>query len=144
MRYFKLITYTTGGEFETHEKLIDEPTFRQYQKAMIEGKDFLVLEDRIIKRNMIKEILPADADVKEYLAQGTSLKTLGLPENPKLDERYHPALESGKAGQIGGKNWVSSKYEEMKRVFSDKTEISPEIRTAAEEDGAREERKANA
>lgn len=75
------MVYVKGGEdFETRESLIDEPTFRQYQKAMIEGSEKLVLEDRIIKMSSIAEILPDDGIVKEYLDMGVSLKTLGLKE----------------------------------------------------------------
>ncbi len=85
MRYFKMVIYTTGGDFETREWLIDEPTFRQYQKAIAEGGTHLVLEDRVIKVSSIKEIMPATSEVREYLAQGYTLKGLGLPERGLLE-----------------------------------------------------------
>lgn len=84
MRYWKVVIYRTGGEWETTEYYIDEPTFRQYQKAIIENKDFIVLENKIIKRTLIKEILPANEEIDEYLKQGVHLKTLGLKELPEL------------------------------------------------------------
>ena len=87
MRYFKLVTYISGGkDYETQEKLIDEPMFRSYQRAIIDGKELLVLEDRVIKLSSIKEILPADDIVAEHLKQGLNLKTLGLPERDLLPE----------------------------------------------------------
>ena len=87
MRYFKLITYTSGEEYETKETLIDEPTFRQFQKAIVEQKDFIVLENKVIKRSMIKEILPADDIIAEYERSGITPKQLGLKENIKLEEK---------------------------------------------------------
>ena len=124
MRYFKLVTYTDGSEYETHEKLIDELTFRKYQKAIIEGADFIVAEDRVIKRKMIKEIIPADEIVAEHIRSGISLKTLGLPERVAIAESEH----SG-----------TSKYS---KSLSEKMEmLPPDQRTAAQEDGARSERK---
>ena len=86
MRYWKLIIYTTGEEYETKEFLINEPEFRQYQKAIAEGKDFLVLEDKVIKRNQIKEILPADEIVSEYRKQGLELPGLLEPAKFPLIE----------------------------------------------------------
>ena len=86
MRFFKVVTYTTGEEFETHEFLVDEPVFRVYQKAIAEGKDFIVAEDRVIKRKMIKEIVPADKEVSEYFRCGITPKMLGLPDRPRLEE----------------------------------------------------------
>jgi hypothetical protein len=95
MRYFKMMVYVDGGDYETRETLIDEPTFRQYQKAMLDGAERLVLEDRVIKTTSIKEIFPADDIVHEYLAMGVSLKSIGLPdrEDAELGD-----------GSIGGKN----------------------------------------
>lgn len=87
MRYFKLITYTSGEEYETKETLIDEPTFRQFQKAIVDQKDFIVLENKVIKRGMIKEILPADDIIKEYERSGITPKQLGLKETPELEEK---------------------------------------------------------
>lgn len=89
MRYWKIVIYTTGEKYETTEFYIDESKFRQYQKAIAEDKDFIIMEDRVIKRNMIKEILPANTEIREYLEQGSTLKSLGLPENLKLEEAFH-------------------------------------------------------
>jgi len=84
MRIWKLIYYTTGEQYETSEFYIDEPKFRQYQKAILEGSEFLVLEDRVIKTKMIKEILPAEKEVEDYLRQGVRPDLLGLPKNFKI------------------------------------------------------------
>lgn len=93
MRFFKVVTYTTGEEFETHEFYVDEPTFRIYQKAIAEGRDFIVAEDRVIKRKMIKEIIPADKDIAEYKKVGVTHKQLGLPERPLLEQNKEPKKE---------------------------------------------------
>ena len=79
-RYWKINIYVTGEDYETREILIEEPTFRKYQKAIAEGSTHLILEDRVIKTTSIKEILPADEIVQGYLSAGVSLKTLGLKE----------------------------------------------------------------
>ena len=84
MRYWKIVVFTNGGDYETYEKLIDEPMFRQFQKAYAEGKEDIILEDRIIKRKMIKEIVPADEEIKEHKATGM-FKYLGLQESSKLE-----------------------------------------------------------
>ena len=89
MRIWKLVIWTTGEQYDTKEFYIDEPKFRQYLKAIAEDKDFIIMEDRVIKRTMIKEIMPADGEIREYLEQGSTLKSLGLPENPLLEEAYH-------------------------------------------------------
>lgn len=86
MRYFKLVHYTSGEEYETSEFYINEPTFRKYQRAIAEDKDLLVLEDRVIKIKMIKEIMPAGAEIAEYRRMGIGFKELGLPECPQLEE----------------------------------------------------------
>ncbi len=85
MRYFKLIYYTTGLEYETNEILMNEPFFRQIQKAIVENKDYILLEDRVIKRSSIKEITPADEIVKEYLGYNLSLKSIGIREVEQLE-----------------------------------------------------------
>ena len=97
MRFFKMMIYVTGEDYETREMIIDEPTFRKYQKAMISGVTHLVLEDKIIKMTSIKEILPADEIIKEYLNEGISLKQLGIKEPQKLEEgvnRFWDQLEN--------------------------------------------------
>lgn len=121
MRYWKFITYTDGSEYATHERLIDETAFRKYQKAMVEGVDFFVLEDRIIKRKMIKEVVPADDIVREYVESGISLESLGLWENPLI----------GKSADVS----TFAKELSAKMGFGD------ENRTAAQEEAAKEERK---
>ena len=123
MRYFKLVTYTDGSEYETHEKLIDEPTFRKYQKALAEGNDFIITEDRVIKRKMIKEILPADDVVGEYVRSGVSLKSLGLPETPMIEEKKDSGV---------------SKFA---KLLSDKMGFGDDARTEAQEQAAKEERR---
>ena len=95
--YFKMYVYVEGGEdFETRETLIDLPTFRQYQKMIAEGRTHLVLKDRVIKVSSIKEIMPADDVVKEYISSGLPYSELGLrsPEEIK---------ELGKGGEEWGK-----------------------------------------
>ena len=86
MRFWKLVIYTKGEDYETREFFIDEPTFRQYQEAIVGDKEFIIMKDRVIKRSMIKEILPADTDIKEYLDQGSTLAQLGLPERTLIEE----------------------------------------------------------
>jgi len=73
MRYYKVIQYGDGEEYSTKEMIIDEPTFRQYQKLIAEGKERIVLEDRIISVSSIKEIVPADDDVAEYKKMGITI-----------------------------------------------------------------------
>jgi hypothetical protein len=86
-RYFKMYVYVVGEDYETRETLIDESTFRKYQRAIVEGNTHLVLEDKIMKVSSIKEILPADDIVNEYLAMGVKLKELGLKESPLLEKK---------------------------------------------------------
>ena len=95
MRFWKFIYWTTGAEYETTEFYIGEPDFRKYQRAIIEGKELLVMEDRVIKVKMVKEIVPADEDVKDYLKMGITLKQLGLKELPKLEEAKKEQLNEG-------------------------------------------------
>lgn len=97
MRYFKLIRYT-GDNFGTLESLIDEPTFRKYQKAILDGATHLVLEDKIFKVSQIKEVSPADEIVAEYKSYGLKLSDIGLPELKAL-----PAAQ----GERGDKFWLS-------------------------------------
>lgn len=80
------MVYVDGDAYETRETLIDEPTFRQYQKAMLDGAERLILEDRVIKTTSIKEILPANDIVKEYLSMGITLKSLGLAERELIGD----------------------------------------------------------
>mgnify|MGYP001578278843 CR=1 FL=1 len=124
MRYFKLVLYTTGGEYETKESYIDESTFRQFQRAVVEGKDFIVLENKVIKRSLIKEIQPADEEVREYREMGV-LHLLGLKDLPQIE---------GEKPMEG--------FLPMKDMFTKKTEmLSPQKRTEVQEEAAKEERK---
>lgn len=84
-KYFKLLTYTGGEDYETRETLINFDTFRKFQQEISEGKDLLILSDRIIKVSSIKEISPADDIVEYHLKTGTSLKSLGLAEPTQAD-----------------------------------------------------------
>lgn len=93
MRFFKMNVYVSGDDYETRESLIDEETFRKYQKAIAEGSTHLILEDRVIKVSLIKEILPADEIVKEYIAVGISLKELGFKEPIKLKTGEQPQFQ---------------------------------------------------
>ena len=86
--------YVQGEDYETREILINEPTFRKYQRAIIDKSTHLVLEDRVIKTTSIKEILPADDIVKDYLVSGISLKTLGLPSNPQIEKGEESFIKS--------------------------------------------------
>ena len=86
MRYFKVVTWTTGEDYETKEFYIDEIDFRKYQNALAGGNEFLMSDDRVIRRSQIKEIVQADGEIKEYLKCGLSLKTLNLPKREKLTE----------------------------------------------------------
>ncbi len=84
MRYYKVIQYGNDNDFSTKETIIDESTFRQYQKLISEGKDKIVLREAIISVSSIKEIVPADDIVAEYQRQG--LKIDGLIEAPDRPE----------------------------------------------------------
>ena len=91
-----MYVYVQGEDYETRETLIAEDTFRKYQQAIVKGATHLILEDRVIKVSSIKEILPADDIVQEYLRQGTTLAQLGLSESPQIEsgkkkdgEKYH-------------------------------------------------------
>jgi len=84
MNYFKIICYGNDAEFSTKETIIDEPTFRQYQKLISEGKEKIVLKDRIISVSSIKEITPANDIVAEYQRQGVKIDGLiETAEKPK-------------------------------------------------------------
>lgn len=93
--YYKLVTYTDGAEYETHEKLIDLDTFRKYQRAIAEGMKILILEDRVIKISSIKEIIPADDIVREYITTGGKLNELGLKESDRLGQGETFRLDEG-------------------------------------------------
>lgn len=82
-----MLCYVEGEDYETKETLIDEPTFRQFQEAILQKGTHLVLEDRVIKVSSIKEILPADDIVAEYTRSGITPKQLGLKESPMLEEK---------------------------------------------------------
>lgn len=91
-KYFKMMTYVTGGEdYETHETLLDLNAFRQFQKAIIEHNDFLVLGDRVIKVSSIKEILPADDIVEYYKSVGQKLENMGILSGPVAPELSEPS-----------------------------------------------------
>ena len=94
-RYYKLIVYTTGDEYETRETLIDEIAFRQIQRSIANGSDFIIFEDRVIKRNMIKEITSADDEVREFAKMGLSPARLGIPERKALPEGEREEQLSG-------------------------------------------------
>jgi len=84
MRYYKVLQYGDDDTYSVKETLIDEPTFRQYQKLIAEGKEKLVLKDRIISVSSIKEIIPADDEIIEYQQQGVRIDGLLEPaEKPK-------------------------------------------------------------
>lgn len=102
-RYWNLVIYTTGAEYETRERLIDEETFRQYQKAIMGGATHLVLEDRIIKVSQIKEVLPANDVVREYQDMGIPLKQLGLKEPTALPKTENAGQLKEKFGENYGK-----------------------------------------
>ena len=93
MNYYKVITYAEGENYETREEYIDEPTFRQYQQLISEGKDKLILKERILSVSAIKEILPADDEISEHQRQGT-FNSLGLG-NPQLEQPKQERLTSG-------------------------------------------------
>jgi hypothetical protein len=88
-KFYKLITYAEGDNYETREKIITEEAFRQFQDAVINKAEFLVLEDRIIRISSIKEVLPADDEVAEYSRMGVA------PEGIQLPEPSNRMLESG-------------------------------------------------
>ena len=100
MRFFKLMTFVSGEDYETHEKLIDEPTFRKFQRAFVEGKTHLMLEDRVIKMSSIKEILPADDIIAHRLKMGYTLAEMGFKDTEKLEEAKQ-AESSGFAKKLG-------------------------------------------
>jgi hypothetical protein len=79
MRYYKVIRYGDGEDYSTKETLIDEPTFRQYQRLIAEGKEKIVLEDMVISVSSIKEISPADDIISEYQKNGVGIDGLLEP-----------------------------------------------------------------
>src|SRR3990167_2763748 len=131
MRYYRLIYYTKdrGEDYETNEKLITEKQFRQYQKAVAENVDYLVLEDRIIKRSSIKEIFPATELLSEYQKMGMPAKELGIEEYPQLEAQKEQEQRFTHIAEA--KNYLSKKFEML----------SPKSRSEAQEEAAKEERK---
>jgi hypothetical protein len=94
MKYFKMIFYTTGSDYETMEKLIDEISFRKIQQALANGSDMLIMEDRVIRRNQIKEIISADEEVNEYKRVGLNIdKYFGLNSGKGIE------LKEGEKGE---------------------------------------------
>ena len=92
MKYFRILQYGDGENYETKETIITEPIFRQYQKLIAEGKEKLVLEDRIISVSSIKEIIPAGEVVAEYQRQGVSdFAKLPAPARPQITGRVKSA-----------------------------------------------------
>jgi hypothetical protein len=83
MRYFKLNYYTSEGAYETWEDLIDEPKFRQIQKAILDGNDFIIMENKVIKRSAIREMSPADDIVQYYVSTGSTLEGMKLRGSPE-------------------------------------------------------------
>ena len=63
-KYFRIVYYTDGEDYETHEKLVDEPTFRSIQKIMASGGGNVMFENGMIRTSAIKEIMPADDIVR--------------------------------------------------------------------------------
>lgn len=85
MKYFKIIQYAEGENYQTKETIIPESIFIQYRDLISQGKEKLVLEDRIISVSSIKEIVPADDIVAEYQKEGMRVDGLLEPANqPKL------------------------------------------------------------
>ena len=84
MRYYKVIQYGNDADFSTKETIINEVDFQQYRKLISEGKEKLVLKDRIISVSSIKEIVLADDIVAEYQRQGVKIEGLLEPvDKPK-------------------------------------------------------------
>lgn len=96
MRYFKMIQYAEGDNYETKETIITEPIFQQYRQMIAEGKEKLVLQDRIISVSSIKEIVPADDIVAGYQKQG--LKIEGLLETPEVPKIAGEIMKPKKIG----------------------------------------------
>ena len=63
--YYKVIQYGNEEDYSTKETIIDEPTFRQYQKLISEGKEKIVLKEAIISVSSIKEIVLANDVVSD-------------------------------------------------------------------------------
>jgi hypothetical protein len=85
MKYFRIIQYAEGEHYETKETIIPESIFLQYRDLISQGKEKLVLEDRVISVSSIKEIIPADDIVAEYQKEGMRVDGLLEPvDQPKL------------------------------------------------------------
>jgi len=83
-RYFKLVYFVDGEDYDTMEALLSEQQFRAVQSAINEGKKFLMMENKVIRTQNVKEILPANEIVEEYRKMGIPLKQLGIVESPML------------------------------------------------------------
>ena len=90
MRYFKIIYFTNGDEYNTHETILTEPKYREFQKMLGAGADQFIFTDQTIRRSQIKESGPADDIMKEYIAQGLTHKELGLPEPITFENKEEP------------------------------------------------------
>ena len=103
MNYYKVIQYGDREDYSTKETIIDEPTFRQYQKLISEGKDKIILKEAIISVSSIKEIVSANNEVAEYQRQGL-----------KIDGLLEPANKPKEIGTKAGR--MESAEEILKRV----------------------------
>lgn len=82
-KFWKLIFYTGEGEFETKELIINDTQYRQVQKALGEGREFIVLENKpTIKGKLIASITDATDEVGEYQKQNLELPGLSGPNQP--------------------------------------------------------------
>lgn len=86
--YYKVIQYGNEEDYSTKETIIDEPTFRQYQKLISEGKEKIVLKEAIISVSSIKEIVLANDVVSDYQRRGIKIDGLFEPmSQPQITRR---------------------------------------------------------
>ncbi len=110
MKYWQIIYYTGEGEFETKEVLINDDQYKQVQKALNEGREFIILENKpTIKSKLIASMNDAGSIVSEYQRLGIKVDGLLMPvEKPKeISNGFRRAdfVKASHEGYYAKMNW---------------------------------------
>ena len=122
MKLYKLVIWSGDEDFATKEYMVREEDFRNYQNTILNGKEFLVLKDKIIKVSQIKECLPAKyEDVKDFGLAGrlpTGYDELREPTKPEKQEEKERTQASKEFGFKNLSNWAKKQswYKKSKKL----------------------------